>query len=94
MKAKESKDLSEEKLCGSLRLVNLLELKLLEVEREREDSRAIENCYKLKLKRLFDQALAFLLMCFFIFIFIFIFHRLSDHETDKFSKVLCALLFI
>ena len=92
MKAKESKDLSEEKLCGSLRLVNLLERKLLEVEREREDSRAIENCYKLKLKRLFDQALAFFLMCFFIFIFIF--HRLSDHETDKFSKVLCALLFI
>jgi hypothetical protein len=54
--------LSEQKLSGSLRLVNLLERKLLEVEREREDSRAIENCYKLKLKRLFDQALTCLFL--------------------------------
>jgi hypothetical protein len=32
--------------------------KLLEVEAAREDSRAVENCYKLKLKKLFDQRLA------------------------------------
>ena len=53
--AKESKDASEEKLIVALRLANRLETKMLDVEREREDARAVENCYKLKLKRLFDQ---------------------------------------
>jgi len=50
-------------MCRWKYIYCLLELNMLcdcvtQVEGEREDSRAIENCYKLKLKRLFDQRIA------------------------------------
>ena len=49
---------AEGKAAAALRLVTRLELKLVQGEGEREDARAIENAYKIKLKRLFDQRLA------------------------------------
>jgi len=42
---------TQEKLAAALRLVNTLEMQMVVVEGDREDTRAIENCYKLKLKR-------------------------------------------
>ena len=49
---------AEGKAAAALRLVTRLELKLVQGEGEREDARAIENAYKIKLKGLFDQRLA------------------------------------
>ena len=55
----------------------------------RQDTRAIENCYKLKLKRLFDKRLEDMervhkekvVFLFFIFFLFFFYKRLEDIST-------------